>query len=45
MTYEERIQKYGERVMAGKLAIEHVPARYRKDVEKWIEEHGGGDGK
>jgi hypothetical protein len=41
MTYEERIEKYGEKILAGKLTIDHVPARYRKDVETWLEEHGG----
>jgi hypothetical protein len=41
MTYEERIEKYGQRILAGKLTIDRVPARYRKDVEAWLEEHGG----
>jgi hypothetical protein len=40
MTYEERIKKYAERILAGQMTIEQVPARYRKDVEKYLEEHG-----
>lgn len=41
MTYEERIEKYGKRILAGTMTIEQVPVRYRNDVEKWLEEHGG----
>jgi hypothetical protein len=41
MTYEERIEKYGKKILAGQMTIDNVPARYRKDVEAWLEEHGG----
>jgi hypothetical protein len=33
MTYKERIERYGEGVLSGKIDIENVPVRYQKDVE------------